>query len=117
MTWLLERLRRLPCIFRGHDAVLHFERDRLSLRCFSCGYQTPGWSFQRDVVHASSPIHNLSPRRMGDLAGPPVILDETSGSAFAAPVMRADRQDEASAARRPQALGDDQKSRPMRLAS
>jgi hypothetical protein len=117
MTWLLERLRRLPCVFRGHNSVFHFERDRLSLRCLWCGYRTPGWNLRSDVGHASSPVHKLSPQLHGDLARPPEIFDETGGSAFAEPVMRADRCDEASDARRPRALGDDRRSRVMRLAS
>jgi hypothetical protein len=54
---------------------------------------------------------------MGDLAGRRVISEETSGSAFAEPAMRADRDDEESAARLPRALGDDRKSPVMGLAS
>ena len=117
MTWLLERLRRLPCLFRGHHPVLHFERDCLSLRCLWCGYRTPGWNLRPDVGHASSPVHDLSPQSMGDLAASRVISDETSGSAFAAHVTRADRYDEESAARRPRAIGDGRESTVMRLAS
>ena len=117
MTWLLEQLRRLPCVFRGHDSVRHFENNRISLRCLSCGYRTPGWRLGPDVGHASSPVHELSPRPAGDPARPRVIFDKTSGSAFAAPVARADRTDNASAARRPRARDDDRSSRVMRLAS
>ena len=116
MTWLLERLWRLACIFRGHDSVLHFECDRLSLRCLSCGYRTPGWTLRPDVGYASSPVHKISPQTTEDLAPPPVIFEESSGSAFAAHVERADRLNTASA-KRPRALGDDRKSRMMRLAS
>jgi hypothetical protein len=116
VTWLLERLRRLPCILSGHDSVLCFECDRLSLRCLSCGYRTPGWSLRPDVGHASSPVHELLPQTARDLAQPPVIFRESSGSAFAQQVARADSSNEASA-RRPRALGDDSKSRMMRLAS
>jgi hypothetical protein len=117
MTWLLERLRRLPCVFRGHNSVLHFETDRLSLRCLSCGYRTRGWRLGPDIGHAPSPVHEFSPRPLEDHARPLVILDETGGSAFAEHESRADRFDEASAASRPRALGDDRKSRVMRLAS
>src|SRR5512136_1839251 len=106
MTWLLDRLRRLPCVFRGHDSVLHFESDRLSLRCLSCGYSTPGWRLGPDIGYASSPIHELSPRPLADSARRLMILDEAGGSAFAAHVSRADRFDEASAASRPGAIGD-----------
>jgi len=38
-----ERLGQVFCGFRGHDSLLHFEDERMSLRCVSCGYETPGW--------------------------------------------------------------------------
>ena len=37
------RLAQLVCGLRGHDAVLHFEAARVSMRCTSCGHDTPGW--------------------------------------------------------------------------
>ena len=51
----LETLKGLPsrallgvqqeiCGLRGHTLLLHFERDRLSLHCASCGWDTPGWT-------------------------------------------------------------------------
>src|SRR6185369_8579680 len=40
MTWLLGPLQRMLCALGGHDSVFCFERDRLSLRCLSCGYRT-----------------------------------------------------------------------------
>jgi hypothetical protein len=42
------RLRRLSCsVLRRHDEVLQFEKNRLSLRCISCGHETPGWVLDR----------------------------------------------------------------------
>lgn len=117
MTWLLDRLQRLPCVFRGHDSVLHFETDRLSLCCLSCGYRTAGWRLGPDIGYASSPVHELSPRPLADSPSRLVILDETSGSAFAEPVSHADRFDEASATSRLGTISDGRKSRVMRLAS
>jgi hypothetical protein len=38
-----ESLRQAFCGLRGHDTLLHFEDERLSLRCVSCGHETPGW--------------------------------------------------------------------------
>lgn len=32
------------CGLHGHDSLLHFEENRVCLRCSSCGYETPGWS-------------------------------------------------------------------------
>lgn len=40
---LAQMLRRVFCALRGHDFLLHFERTRLSLRCSTCGRETPGW--------------------------------------------------------------------------
>ena len=37
------RLGQLFCGLRGHDAVLHFEANRVMMRCTSCGHDTPGW--------------------------------------------------------------------------
>lgn len=41
LHWLL---RRLLCGLMGHDMVKHFEPQRLSLRCLSCGAETRGWT-------------------------------------------------------------------------
>ena len=39
----LARLGQLFCGLRGHDSVLHFEGNRVNMRCTSCGHDTPGW--------------------------------------------------------------------------
>lgn len=31
-------------LFHGHHAVLHFEGERMLLRCTSCGHDSPGWN-------------------------------------------------------------------------
>ena len=36
-------LRQALCGVRGHDTLLHFEGERMALRCVSCGHETPGW--------------------------------------------------------------------------
>ena len=41
-------IRRFICGLHGHDALLHFERSRVSLQCTSCGYETPGWDLAND---------------------------------------------------------------------
>jgi len=43
MRGLLENIARLWCAFRGHDVLLKVEADRMSLRCSSCSYESPGW--------------------------------------------------------------------------
>ena len=39
MTWLAQAY----CGLHGHDTMLRFEEERMSLRCVSCGHETPGW--------------------------------------------------------------------------
>src|SRR5687767_6929105 len=43
-TAVVARVRQMICGMHGHDNLLHFERDRMSLRCVSCGHESPGWS-------------------------------------------------------------------------
>jgi hypothetical protein len=38
------KVRQSLCGLHGHDSLLHFEHDRMFLRCTSCGHETPGWS-------------------------------------------------------------------------
>ena len=40
---VMNRLHQLFCGLYGHDALMHFEQERMSLRCTSCGHETPGW--------------------------------------------------------------------------
>jgi hypothetical protein len=40
---LATQTRQWICGLGGHDALLHFENERISLLCTSCGHQTPGW--------------------------------------------------------------------------
>src|SRR5262245_39980381 len=39
----VSRVGQLVCGLRGHDTVLHFEGNRVMMRCTSCGHDTPGW--------------------------------------------------------------------------
>ena len=45
-----DRFRQFICGLHGHDALLHFERDRLSLMCTSCSYESPGWDMKRTAT-------------------------------------------------------------------
>ncbi len=40
---LMSVARQMMCGLHGHDSLLQFERDRMFLRCVSCGHETPGW--------------------------------------------------------------------------
>ena len=53
----MQSLQRMICGLRGHEAVLHFEPHRLSLRCLSCGHETTGWSLQPET-RREAPLTN-----------------------------------------------------------
>jgi len=42
-VFMTNHLRRLWCGWRGHDWVLIFTWDRLSLHCVTCDHDSPGW--------------------------------------------------------------------------
>jgi hypothetical protein len=64
MGWLGQLL----CGVRGHDAVLHFEGNRVMMRCTSCGHDTPGWEISgrgpRRRYEGDARRHSLSHRRL-----------------------------------------------------
>ena len=41
---VIDWVRQAFCGIHGHDTMLHYEQERMSLRCVSCGHETPGWS-------------------------------------------------------------------------
>ena len=41
MARMASRLGQVVCGLHGHDAVLHFEGNRVMMRCTSCGHDTP----------------------------------------------------------------------------
>lgn len=43
-TRMLTQVRQTFCGMHGHDALVQFERDRMFLRCISCGHESPGWA-------------------------------------------------------------------------
>jgi hypothetical protein len=43
-TAVVARVRQMFCGMHGHDNLLQFERDRMFLRCVSCGHESPGWA-------------------------------------------------------------------------
>jgi hypothetical protein len=49
----LGTMRQFVCGLHGHDALLHFETGRLSMRCTSCGYESPGWDLKRTQAPAA----------------------------------------------------------------
>jgi hypothetical protein len=56
VTWM----RQAVCGVNGHDNLLEFGRGRLSLKCTSCGHETPGWDIKVRGT-ATEPSHSLPP--------------------------------------------------------
>ncbi len=84
MIWILERLTCLWCGLSGHDAVLRFEYDRLSLRCLACSYESPGWDLCAPILDAPSSTGNRLPAPVRTPARPRMIFeDDFSGASFA----------------------------------
>src|SRR5260221_509443 len=54
MASVFDRIRQGLCGMQGHDALLRFERDRVFLKCFSCGHESPGWTVSRASRAAAS---------------------------------------------------------------
>ncbi len=64
---VLEAVRHLVCGVQGHDYLLRFERDRMYLKCLSCGHESPGWELpeRRPTVTArAEPSSSLSRPRL-----------------------------------------------------
>jgi hypothetical protein len=45
-TRSMDWLRQFMCGLSGHDELLHFETGRLSMRCATCGHESPGWDLK-----------------------------------------------------------------------
>ena len=62
------RFGQMMCGLRGHDAVLHFEGNRVMMRCTSCGHDTPGWEITgrgpRRRFEGDARRHLLAPQRV-----------------------------------------------------
>jgi hypothetical protein len=62
------RLGQLLCGVRGHDSVLHFEGNRVMMRCTSCWHDSPGWEISgrapRRRFEGDARRHLLTPQRL-----------------------------------------------------
>lgn len=71
VTRAMGRLGQLFCGLRGHDSVLHFEGNRVNMRCTSCGHDTPGWELSgrgpRRRFDGDARRHLLAPQRVNGL--------------------------------------------------
>jgi len=64
----MSRFGQLLCGLRGHDSVLHFEGNRVMMRCTSCGHDSPGWEISgrgpRQRFEGDHGRHVLVPQRL-----------------------------------------------------
>lgn len=62
------RFGQFLCGLRGHDSVLHFEANRVMMRCTSCGHESPGWEVSgrapRVRIEGDARRHVLVPTRL-----------------------------------------------------
>ena len=65
---LAMRVGQFLCAMRGHDSVLHFEGNRVMMRCTSCGHDSPGWEISgrgpRQRFEGDHRRHVLAPKRL-----------------------------------------------------
>jgi hypothetical protein len=50
---VLARIQQAVCGLRGHAELMQFEKDRMFLRCLSCGHESSGWRLDRPDVSAA----------------------------------------------------------------
>ena len=50
VSGVLSQLERFVCGWTGHDELMRFEPDRLSLHCSRCGHQSAGWEVRSPQV-------------------------------------------------------------------
>ena len=56
-TNVAEYLRRTVCGLSGHELAWHFEPNRVSLHCLSCGHETPGWTIETSPAYRRDARH------------------------------------------------------------
>jgi hypothetical protein len=59
------------CGLHGHDNLLHFEGDRLCLKCVSCGHESAGWELDE-----APPRVTVRPDRRRRAQVPPQLTRE-----------------------------------------
>ena len=59
---LLGCMHRRFCATRGHDLMLQFEPDRVSLRCVDCGWESAGWTIDRPLFSCTDELINADAR-------------------------------------------------------
>ena len=68
----LLRSRQFLCALSGHEMVLRFEPERLSLHCLECGAATRGWTIEVKAIYRTRPSRG----RVVSTTQPPVRQDQ-----------------------------------------
>ena len=68
-TRVLNHVRQAFCGMTGHDILRHFERNRMFLKCVSCGHESPGWAL-------TEPRPTAKPR--GDVRRPALVTGRST---------------------------------------
>jgi len=50
LSALIQQVARTWCGIHGHQVMLHFEPNKLSLECSFCGYTSEGWEVGRPMT-------------------------------------------------------------------
>lgn len=56
-TWIHQRI----CGMHGHENFMQFARNRVFLKCISCGFESPGWDVK--ARPAATESTDAAPRR------------------------------------------------------
>lgn len=60
VSGVLSRMDQFVCGLTGHDELMRFEPDRLSLHCSRCGHQSAGWEVRSPrVAVVAKPANSL----------------------------------------------------------
>ena len=61
---MLIQMDQFVCGLTGHDELMRFEPERLSLRCTRCGHQSAGWEVRSPRSAVISKIASFDRRPM-----------------------------------------------------
>lgn len=68
-TAVVAKVKRMFCGMHGHDNLLQFERDRMFLRCVSCGHESPGW----ELTETPPTVTELGDANRHVIVRPPLV--------------------------------------------
>jgi hypothetical protein len=62
-------MHQVLCSFQGHDNLMHYDRDRVYLKCVSCGHESPGW----ELTEAPPPVRFQGDPQRHVWQAPPLV--------------------------------------------